>query len=242
VGKEQDEYEKLLAAAGLAELDVGPLPIIPKHLWAQIEEWLLSWKHADAIREAGLQAPGGLLLHGPTGSGKTSLARAILSYMEGRSGAIMEAHNVLTKGFGESAQNIASGFKVAEMMDLLLVIEEIDALGISRYGNEGSCATEENKITITLMRHLEAAKIPIIATTNFKDSLDPALLRRFEQQLEVPSLDAAGRAIVLKKILGKEPSPELVALPLTESIRLAHRQRRNEFIAELEAKDAKKKR
>lgn len=232
-----DEHTDLLQAAGLTVLEPGPLPIIPKAMWAEIQEWIMSWKHAEALKEAGLQAPGALLLHGPTGTGKTSLARAILKWMPGRPGVIMEAHNLLTSGFGMSAQNIAMGFRAAEVTEALMVIEEIDALGISRQGgNSKSCATEENKITIALMRHLESATFPIIATTNFHEHLDAALLRRFEMQLEVPLLDAKGRGIILEKILGRKASDDLIALPLVTSIRLAHRMRRLEFISQREAK------
>ena len=234
------ETNKELEVFGLTELKPGPLPIIPKTLWAELQEWLLAWRHADALREAGLMAPGGLLLYGPTGSGKTSLAQALLKYMGGRPGVIIEAHNILTSGFGMSARNLALAFAGAEAIGGLLVIEEVDALGISRYDNSASnsCATEENKITIALMRHLEAATVPIIATTNFHGSLDPALLRRFEMQLEVPEADAKCRALILKKILEAEPPEELVALPLVRSIRLAHRMKRNAFIAAREARGA----
>ncbi len=225
-----------LEDTGLTELEPGPMPVIKKELWADIQDWLQAWKWEEEIREAGLMAPGALLLHGPTGSGKTSLTRAILKHMGGRPGLIMEAHNILSSGFGMSARALALGFRVAEAAEAMLVVEEIDALGISRYGNSHSCATEENKITISLMRHLESARIPVIATTNFHESLDPALLRRFELQLEVPLIDAKGRALILKKIMGRDPDPELVALPLTASIRLAHKIRRNEFIAEQEKK------
>ncbi len=228
---------KLIQAARLAELKPGPVPIIPKTLWAEIEDWMAGWRHADALRKAGLMAPGALLLYGPTGSGKTTLAQGILKHMGGRPGVIMEAHNVLTSAFGGSAQNIAFGFRAAETTRSLLVIEEIDALGISRFSNSGSsCGTEENKITIALMRHLEAAKVPVIATTNFPDSLDPALVRRFEVKLEVPSADEKCRAIILRKILGVDAPPELIALPLTQSIHLAHRLKRQTFIAEREAR------
>ena len=224
----------------LIDLEPGPLPIIPKTLWVEIQEWILAWKHAEALREAKLQAPGALLLYGPTGSGKTSLARAILKYMPGRQGLIMEAHNTVTSYFGMSAKNVAAGFKQAEDAEALFVIEEIDALGISRAANsKGMSAAEEGKITIALMRCLEDAKVPVIATTNFKDSLDAALLRRFEVKLEVPEADAKCRALILKKILEVEPPDELVALPLVESIRLAHRMKRKAFIDAREARGKK---
>ena len=224
-----------LAGSVLIELEPGPVPVIPRALWAQVDEWILAWKHVDGLREAGLDMPGGLLLHGPTGSGKTSLARGILNYMQGRQGVILEAHNVLTEMFGESPKNVARGFALAERHEALLVIEEIDAIGMKR--SQRSNSEENAKITIALMRCLEGAKIPVIATTNFKEHLDPALLRRFELQLEVPALDERGRAFVLKKILGRDPEPELVALPLNESIRVARRLKRCEFLAECERKE-----
>ena len=206
------ETKKILESAGLTELEPGPLPIIPKAMWAQIEEWLLAWKHAAALKKAGLQAPGALLLHGPTGTGKTSLARAILKFMPGRTGVILESHNILTSGFGMSAQNVARAFRAAEYLSPLMVVEEVDALGISRQGaGTNSCAT------------------------NFHEHLDTALLRRFELQLEVPLLDAKGRSIILRKILGRDADEELIALPLVHSIRIAHRVRRLEFLAALEA-------
>lgn len=222
-----------LAGSGLIELEPGPMPIIPKPLWAEIELWILSWKHADALAEEGLEAPGALLLHGPTGSGKTSLARGVLKYMQGRVGCIMEAHNIVDSHFGQSEKNLAKGFHLAEYHGAMLVIEEIDALGMSRSRSDHEATT---RITIAMMRCLEAAKIPVIATTNFKAHLDPALLRRFETQIEVPALDEKGRTHVLKKILGKEPEPELVAMPLNESIRIARRMRRVDFLASLEGK------
>lgn len=218
----------------LIELEPGPLPIIPKALWAEIQEWMLAWKHADALRDEGLEAPGGLLLHGPTGSGKTSLARGILKYMGDRPGCILEAHNALTKMFGESPKNIGRAFYLAEQHEAMLVIEEIDGLGIKRK-EQGD--DENIKITIALMRCLEASKVPVIATTNHKDHVDSALLRRFELQLEVPALDEKGRGIVLRKILGREPEPELVALPLNESIRIARRLRRREFLTTCEERE-----
>lgn len=217
----------------LTELEPGPLPIIPRTLWGEIEEWTLAWRHADALREEGLTSPAGLLLYGPTGTGKTSLARAILSYMPERPGAIMEAHNITSFHFGESEKNVARGIELAESQNALLVIEEIDALGMKR--GAGTMNHEATiRITIALMRCLEAAKIPVIATTNCRENLDPALLRRFELQIEVPPLDEKGRAHVLRKILGQDAPAELIALPLNESIRIAQRMRRRAFLLKCE--------
>lgn len=212
------------------------MPIIPKALWAQIEEWVLAWKHAEALEEAELPMPGALLLHGPTGSGKTSLASAVLALMEDRPGAIMEGHNAIGSHLGECEKNLATGFRAARIAGALMVVEEIDSLGISRSSCTGSGADNARRnITIALMRLLEGADVPVIATTNCLDDLDPAILRRFELLIEVPLLDEMGRKLVLRKILGREPEAELVALPLNVSIRMAHREKRRAFIAEREA-------
>lgn len=233
--KDEDDCAWMMGTV-LVELKPGPMPIIPKPLWNQIEEWILAWKWAEELRSADLPMPGALLLHGPTGSGKTSLASAVLALMDERAGAIMEAHNAIGKHLGECEKNLADGFRAARRVGSLIVIEEIDALGIARTSCNGSGADHARRnITIALMRLLEGAEVPVIATTNCLDDLDPAIVRRFELLVEVPLLDDMGRKLVLRKILGREPEPEMVALPLNVSIRQAHRERRRAFIAEKEA-------
>lgn len=225
-----------LQGTGLIELVAGPLPVIKKSLWGELQEWLVSWRHADALRKAGLMAPGALLLYGPPGSGKSSLCAALLKHLPGRDGCVMETFNMIVGLHGESERNIARAFDVAERRGALLVIEEIDALGGDRRDVRSNLAEAERRQTITLMRHIERSQAPIIATTNYQEALDPALKRRFEKCLEVPLVDEAGRAGVLKKIIGRDAPAELVMMPLVESIRIAHRMRRLEFIQELEGR------
>lgn len=217
----------------LAELKPGPMPVIPKSIWAEIDEWIKGWTHAEAITLAGLMMPGALLLHGPPGSGKTMMASSILSKMAGREGLVMESCDVITGVLGSSERNIARAFKQAEAENKLLVIEELDSIGVSRRLTEGSTSQAHNMITITLMRKLESATIPVIATTNFRERIDEALLRRFELQLEIPVLEAEGRRLLLKKIMQSEPDDKLVEMKLVESIRIAHRIRRRSFLETL---------
>lgn len=217
----------------LAELKPGPMPVIPRDLWNQIEEWIAGWKHAEELREAGLLMPGALLLYGPPGSGKTMLASAILSKMDGREAVVMESCDVIASHLGESEKNIADAFRDVEATNQMLLIEEIDGIGVSRRMTQGSTSQAHNMITITLMRKLEQATVPVIATTNFRDRIDEALLRRFELQLEIPILNEEGRRMLLKKIMQAEPDEKLVGMPLVESIRVAHRIRRREFLKSL---------
>jgi SpoVK/Ycf46/Vps4 family AAA+-type ATPase len=209
------------------------MPVIPRDLWAQIEEWIQGWSHAEKLREAGLMMPGALLLYGPPGSGKTMLASAILGKMPIEGGVVMESCDVIASYLGESEKNIANAFRDVEASNQMLVIEELDAIGCSRRLSQGSTSQAHNMITITLMRKIEAARVPVIATTNYRERIDEALLRRFELQLEIPVLGEEGRRLLLKKIMLKEPEPELVAKPLVESIRIAHRIRRREFLKSL---------
>lgn len=219
----------------LAVLKPGPMPVIPRDLWDQIAEWIAGWEHAKALREAGLMMPGALLLYGPPGSGKTMLASAILAKMDGREAVVMESCDVIASHLGESEKNIAEAFREAEGSGQMLVIEELDAIGVSRRQTLGSTMQAHNMITITLMRKIEQATVPVIATTNFRERIDEALLRRFELQLEIPVLGDEGRRLLLKKIMQSEPDAELVAKPLVESIRIAHRLRRREFLKSLNA-------
>lgn len=211
------------------------MPVVPPSLWLQVADWIEGWKYARELAGAGLRGAGAMLLHGPTGTGKTTLARGLVNHL-GRPARVIDAHDIVEVWMGNSARNLASGFRQAEGMGAFLVIEEIDALGGARTGLVGGGAQEDSRITIALMRLIEAAQFPVVATTNCLGNLDPALVRRFELKLEVPLVEERGRVKILKSILGRDPETSLVALPLVDSVPIAHRMRRREFIDSLKAR------
>ncbi len=165
----------------LESLELTQRPILPETIEAEIDEWVNGWRHATDLELAGMKAPGALLLHGPTGSGKSMLCGTLAGSI-GRTGVVAECHNLVDSHMGCTGERLGQAFKAAGKAGSVFVIEELDALAAHRGGTgEGAGATQENaRITVALMRMIESARFPIVATTNRIEALDPALLRRFE--------------------------------------------------------------
>lgn len=186
--------------------DIGGLDEVKKRL-KQAVEWPLH--HADAFNRLGLRPPKGVLLHGPPGCAKTSLARAAAT-ASGATVIALTAADVFSKYLGEGEKLLRSTFdKARKSAPAVLLLDEIDGMCGSRGGgtNEGAndVATRLLSVFLTEMDGLEGAPstgagVLVVATTNRPQSLDPALTRpgRLDLVLEIPPLDLQGRIAALR--------------------------------------------
>ncbi|MBI3071361.1 MAG: CDC48 family AAA ATPase [Deltaproteobacteria bacterium] len=186
---------------------VGGLDDVKRELREAVE-WPL--KYDNLLRHAGVRAVKGILLHGRPGTGKTLLAKAIAS-QSGVNFISVKGPALLSKFVGESERGVREVFKKArQAAPCIVFFDEIDALAPIRSVSSHDSGVSERVISqlLTEMDGVEELKgVLVIAATNRKDRLDPALLRpgRFDLLLEVPPPDGDGRAQILKVHLKGKP-------------------------------------
>jgi len=161
-------------------------------------------KNSTLYENAGAEIPKGVLLEGPPGTGKTLLAKAIASEADANFISIAASEFVeLYVGLG--AQKIRNLFKRArDNKPCIIFIDEIDAVGRQRGAgvNLGNDEREQtlNQLLAEMDGFADNENVLIMAATNRKDVLDPALLRpgRFDRLLTVPLPDVTSRLSILK--------------------------------------------
>jgi AAA family ATPase, CDC48 subfamily len=176
--------------------DVGGLGETKARLREAVE-WPLAYE--PLFRAAATDPPSGVLLHGPPGTGKTLLAEAIA----GESGVNfvrVAGPEVLDQYVGESEQAIRDLFdRARQTAPAIVFMDEVDAIA-SRRG-EGHEVTERvvSQLLTELDRAADHPNLVVLAATNRKDDIDPALLRpgRLEQHIEVPNPDEHARTEIL---------------------------------------------
>lgn len=126
----------------------------------------------ERMNEPGL---GNMLFYGPPGTGKTALARYLADELD-RELIARKASDILGPYVGMTEQNIASVFNDAEQKQALLLIDEADTFLYSRASAQRSW---EQSMTNEFLTALESFRGICICTTNFRDNLDNAAIRRF---------------------------------------------------------------
>jgi len=152
----------------------------------------------------GIKAPKGVLLYGPPGTGKTLLARALASNINGTFLKVV-ASAIVDKYIGESARIIREMFGYAkDHQPCVIFMDEIDAIGGSRFGEGSSADREIQRTLMELLAQLDGFEslgaVKIVMATNRPDILDPALLRpgRLDRKIEIPLPNEASRLDILK--------------------------------------------
>ena len=130
------------------------------------------------------------------GEGKTEFVKNLGKTLD-RKVLVVKGSDLLSKWVGESEQNIAKAFHRAEAEHAILFFDEVDGLVQSR---ERAHASWEVTQVNELLRHMENFDGVMIAATNFRKNLDPAIMRRFTFKLEFDYLDDAGKRIFFEKI------------------------------------------
>jgi len=191
--------------------DVGGLGETKRRLREAVE-WPLSYD--PLFDAAATDPPSGVLLYGPPGTGKTLLAEAIA----GESGVnfvTVAGPELLDRYVGETEKSIRELFERArQTAPSIIFLDEIDAIASSRgTGNE---ATERvvSQLLTEMDRAADHPKLVVIAATNRRERIDPALLRpgRLEQHIEVPEPDELARREILRVHTSETPLAEDVDL------------------------------
>ena len=170
----------------------------------ELEEIVEFLKDPSRFSKLGGQIPKGALLVGSPGTGKTLLARAIA----GEAGVpffTISGSDFVEMFVGVGASRVRDMFEQAKKnAPCIVFIDEIDAVGRSRGAGYGGGNDEREQTLNQLLVEMDGFEanegVIIIAATNRKDVLDPALLRpgRFDRQVTVGNPDIKGR----EKILG----------------------------------------
>lgn len=156
----------------------------------------------------GISVPKGILLNGPPGTGKTTLAKVIANEAN-LSFFAFQASEVVSKWVGESEKNLTNLFDTAaKHAPAVIFIDEVDS--ISKNRSEGNAQHADNLLNHLLQLIDGVVKregIYIVAATNRGDLVDPALKRggRLNRVIEVPLPDAEARQKIFSLYLQKMP-------------------------------------
>jgi proteasome regulatory subunit len=180
--------------------DIGGLESQTREVREAVEEPLVN---ADQFRKVGIEPPSGVLLHGPPGTGKTMLAKAVANHTDATF-IKMAGSELVQKFIGEGARLVRDLFQLAsEREPAVIFIDEIDAIAAKRTESKTSGDAEVQRTMMQLLSEMDGfedrGEIRIIAATNRFDMLDRAILRpgRFDRLIEVPQPDWDGRERIL---------------------------------------------
>ncbi|MCL2863126.1 MAG: proteasome-activating nucleotidase [Methanimicrococcus sp.] len=169
-----------------------------------IETVELPLTHPELFEKIGIEPPSGVLLYGLPGTGKTLIAKAVATQANATF-IRMSGSDLVQKFVGEGARLVKDIFAMARSKaPAILFIDEIDAVGGTRTFDGTSGSAEVNRTMLQLLAEMDGfdtgGDVKIMAATNRKDLLDPALLRpgRFDRAIEVPMPDETARFEILQ--------------------------------------------
>ncbi|MBX3560645.1 MAG: CDC48 family AAA ATPase [Sphingomonas sp.] len=160
----------------------------------------LPLRYPEIFERLGVDPPKGVLLHGPPGTGKTRLARAVANESDAQF-FLINGPEIMGSAYGESEKRLREVFEEANAnAPAIIFIDEIDSIAPKRGQVTGE--TEKRLVAqlLTLLDGLEPRQnLIVIAATNRPEAIDEALRRpgRFDREIVIGVPDESGRREIL---------------------------------------------
>ena len=160
----------------------------------------LPLKHPELFRRLGIDPPKGVLLHGPPGTGKTMIAKAVATETNAHF-TVINGPEIISKYYGESEKQLREIFdEAANNAPAIVFVDEIDSICPKREDVSGEVERRVVAQMLTLMDGMQGRdNVIVIGATNRRDAMDPALRRpgRFDREIEIGVPDREGRKEIL---------------------------------------------
>lgn len=222
------------ADAGVVAVPVAASSEVPTTTFADVEgadeakqelrETIEFLRNPERFARFGARIPRGVIFYGPSGTGKTLMARAVA----GEAGVPFLAtsgSDFVELYVGQGAKRVRELFKKARRAGKAIIfIDEIDALARARGSGDDGGSREADQTLNALLTEMDGFavndQVVVMAATNRLDILDPAVLRpgRFTRHIEIPTPDLKARLAILRL--------HAVGKPLSDAVDLADLARR----------------
>jgi transitional endoplasmic reticulum ATPase len=194
--------EVYLESPDIPWTEIGGLEEVKRELQEAVE-WPL--RYPNLYKELGHTVPKGILLHGPSGTGKTMLAKAVATESEANFISV-KGPELMSKWVGESEKGVREIFRRARQASpCVIFFDEIDSIAPTRGGGmEGGGHSSAERMVSQLLTEMdgiqEIHEVVVLAATNRIDMIDSALLRpgRIDKIVYVPKPDVNTRQKILE--------------------------------------------
>jgi len=151
---------------------------------AVLEQTIKEHLYIEELKKYKLQVDNKILLHGHSGCGKTTTAKAIATALN-KEIIIVNLSTIINAKIGETSKNVKALFDKAIRENAVLFLDEFDQIAKSRENDDKDVA-EMKRLVNTIIQLIDyfPTNCLLICATNFYNSIDTALLRRFQIKLK----------------------------------------------------------
>lgn len=194
-------------------------PILKSYIENEIKDFINSYQQRDEILRLGIEMISSLLLYGPPGCGKTTVAKYI-SYKTKLPLITVRLDGLVSSLLGSTAKNIRKIFEYASRRDCILFLDEFDV--VAKLRDDKHELGELKRVVNSLLQNIDvfSPNSILVAATNHHELLDPAVWRRFSKiiTLEKPNKEEIIKLIksliknLNSNVLHNEKKMEQIAL------------------------------
>lgn len=177
-------------------------PILAETEMGELNQFIQERCLLNKFLEEDILPPNSILLYGKPGVGKTYISKW-LSYKLNMPIVTLDLANSISSYLGRSGQNIKSIFQYAKEQNVILFLDEIDAIAKRR--DDATDLGELKRLVNVLLKELEDCPVTciVIGATNHPELLDKAIWRRFDRNIEISLPEKEQRKFLFQRGMGK---------------------------------------